>query len=269
MAVVLGGEGVAQADESSTDVELRYDLRVDLPVTIAIAGGLIAYTAVGRDELLPDRCRWCDGDRPKVNAFDDFFRDALVRRDTGPASKTSHVVSYAAGPAVIAGLLAAAELDEGKSKNLVVDALIVAEATLAAVASSEVVKALTLRERPNIHAVVDQDRHDADAAKIGSNLSFPSGHALAVMALTASAGTVASMRRYRAAPAIWVTGTMLTLAASYLRMAADQHYMTDTIAGAAIGLGVGAGVPLLFHGPKSTPALIGADGRTLSVTIAF
>lgn len=269
MATVLAGEGVAQADESSQDVELRHDVRIDLPVTIALAGGLIAYTAVGRDNLLPPGCRWCDGTRPTVNPVDELFRNAFVRRDTQPASQLSHVVSYATAPAFITALLAAVEWDEGKTKNFLVDAMIVSEAALTAVALSEGIKAFTLRERPNIHVLVDEDHHAAEGAKSGANHSFPSGHTLAIMALTASAGTVAGMRRYRAAPVIWVTGTILSLAAGYLRMAADQHYFTDTLAGAAIGLGVGAGMPLLFHGPKSTPAFVTADGRTLSLTVAF
>jgi membrane-associated phospholipid phosphatase len=89
------------------------------------------------------------------------------------------------------------------------------------------------------------------------------------MALTASAGTVSGMRGYRATPVIWITGTILTLAAAYLRIAADQHYFTDTLAGAAMGLGVGAGLPLLFHGPKAPLGGFYTDGRTLNLTFAF
>ena len=273
MAAVLGStlacEGTAQADESSEDIELRYDLRIDLPVTLGLAGGLIAYTAVGRDNILPPGCRWCDGTRPNVNAVDGFFRDAFVRRDTQPASQMSHGISYAAAPVVITSLVAAVEWDDGKTKNFFVDALIVSEATLTAVAFSELVKAAALRERPNIHVLVEEDHHAAEGAKSGANHSFPSGHTLAVMALTASAGTVAGMRRYRAAPVIWVTGSLIAVAAGYLRMAADQHYFTDTLAGAAIGLGVGTAMPLLFHGPVSRPAMVTADAHQLSLTIAF
>jgi membrane-associated phospholipid phosphatase len=269
MAVVLGGERVARAEETSQDIELRHDLRIDVPVIVGLAGGLIAYTAVGRDNLLPPGCRWCDGTRPSMNAVDDFFRTALVRRDTAPAGQLSHVVSYVSGPIIITTLLAAAEWDEAKTKNFLVDGVIVSEATLTAVAVSEAIKAFTLRERPNIHVLVDEDHHATESAKSGANHSFPSGHTLAIMALTASAGTVAAMRHYRAAPVIWITGTMLALAAGYLRIAADQHYFTDTLAGAALGLGIGAGMPLLFHGPRSIPALVTADGRTLSLTIGF
>lgn len=267
--VLVIGEGRAHADESAPDIELRHDLRIDVPVILTLAAGLITWTSVGRDNLLSPGCHWCDGTRPGVNALDDFFRTAFVRRDTQPASQMSHGLSYGAAPVIVTGLLAAVEWDEGKTKNFLVDALIVSETTLAAVAISESIKALTLRERPNIHVLVEQDHHDAEGAKSGANHSFPSGHTLAIMALTASAGTVAGMRHYRAAPVIWVTGTVMALAAGYLRMAADQHYFTDTLAGAVIGLGVGAGLPLLFHGPRRAPALLTSDGRSMSVTIAF
>src|SRR5690606_15106724 len=200
------------------------------------------------------------GSRPDVNAVDGFFRDALLRRDTHAASVTSHIVTYAVAPASTTALLAAVAWDEGKIKNFFVDAMIVVESTLTVVAIEEVVKAFTMRERPNVHVVVDEREHAEAAAVTGANFSFPSGHTLAIMALTASAGTVAGMRRYRAAPVIWVTGTMLALAAGYLRIAGDQHYFTDTLAGAVMGAGVGTAMPLLFHGPVRTPAMMQSDG---------
>ena len=67
------------------------------------------------------------------------------------------------------------------------------------------------------------------------------------MAMTAAAGTVASLRKYRLAPLVWIVGTTLVLTTSYLRIAADRSYATDDLTGAAVGLAFGAGVPLLFH----------------------
>ena len=37
----------------------------------------------------------------------------------------------------------------------------------------------------------------------------------------------------------------------YLRLAADKHWLTDVLAGAAIGATVGILVPLLFHGRRA------------------
>jgi membrane-associated phospholipid phosphatase len=42
---------------------------------------------------------------------------------------------------------------------------------------------------------------------------------------------------------------MFGVATAYTRIAADRHYFTDTLAGAAIGMAAGAAPPLLFHRP--------------------
>ena len=47
-------------------------------------------------------------------------------------------------------------------------------------------------------------------------------------------------------------------ATAYTRIAADEHYFTDTLAGAAIGTVVGGGIPLLFHRPRAHMPALGA-----------
>ena len=79
------------------------------------------------------------------------------------------------------------------------------------------------------------------------NTSFFSGHSGLAFAMATSAGTIASLREYRSAPVIWAGGMMLAVTTGYLRVAADAHYATDVIAGAAIGSAVGIAIPLLFH----------------------
>jgi membrane-associated phospholipid phosphatase len=58
------------------------------------------------------------------------------------------------------------------------------------------------------------------------------------------------MRGYRWAPVIYVAGGLIGAATAYLRIAADQHYLTDVVTGAVLGSAVGAGVPYLFHRPR-------------------
>jgi membrane-associated phospholipid phosphatase len=206
-----------------------------------------------------------------VNAVDELFRDKFLAPNTSIAGVAGNVNTWGLAPLLLGGLLWGAEKHEDKTKNFWVDALVVAEASMTAVSLSEIVKGLTLRERPNVHALVDETRHAEAAAESGSNLSFPAGHTLSIMAITSSAATVAGMRRYRATPVIWIVGTTLALASGYFRIAGDQHYFTDTLGGAAMGLGIGAAVPLLFHGPRTTlpPAMVSGDGRSVTVTIGF
>ena len=251
-------------------------------MTIGIATGLVAYTLFLRHDLQPSSCRWCDGSRPDgVNAVDRFFRDALVRDDVRPASFASNVLSYGVAPVATGVLLSLASNDVGQSKNALLDLLLVAQTSLIAVSIDEAVKAATLRERPSVHRNVDDEAHAREANKVGSLHSFPAGHTLSVFALTSAAGTIASMRRYPLAPLIWIAGSMLGVAASYLRIAADQHYFSDTLAGAAIGVVVGAGIPWLFHRPVASDARASwlrratlttqptLSGRTVSLAVAF
>jgi membrane-associated phospholipid phosphatase len=51
---------------------------------------------------------------------------------------------------------------------------------------------------------------------------------------------------------------MLGAATAYTRMAADRHYFTDTLAGAAIGSVTGAAIPLVFHGRAGDSAKLAA-----------
>jgi hypothetical protein len=61
-------------------IELRHDLRVDLPVTAGLAVVVVGWRLL-RDDLEPSTCRWCDGSSPgKVNAIDDWFRSRGCRR---------------------------------------------------------------------------------------------------------------------------------------------------------------------------------------------
>jgi membrane-associated phospholipid phosphatase len=63
-------------------------------------------------------------------------------------------------------------------------------------------------------------------------------------------GTVFMMQKLPGAPIVLGVGLGVAAFTSYLRMAAEQHYLTDVLAGAAIGSLVGWAVPVLFHPPR-------------------
>ena len=77
--------------------------------------------------------------------------------------------------------------------------------------------------------------------------------------------TVASMRGYRLAPLVWTAGILFGVGTGYTRIAADRHYFTDVIAGAGIGTVIGAGIPLLFHSPRSP---LGEHARFMATPVA-
>jgi membrane-associated phospholipid phosphatase len=66
---------------------------------------------------------------------------------------------------------------------------------------------------------------------------------------------VASRRRRRVAPAVWATGLTLAAASAYLRIASDQHYLTDVLAGVGSGVAIGLAVPW-FHRARSRDSAV-------------
>ncbi len=262
-------------------IELRHDLRVDLSATAAAGAGLLVYDLWLRDELLPKECRLCDG--ASVNAFDSWFRDNLRRTDVTPARTLSDVLSVGVAPLTIAALSTLAASDHESLRDAPTDVALIAEGVMASLVVSEALRSVVLRERPDYHALSAEEKARY-AQSDEPLLSFPAGHGGTVLAMTAAAGTIAAYRGYRLSPLIWAAGLLMTAATSYMRIAADRSYLTDEIAGWAVGAVVGGGVPWLFHRPvhqtsssaivrtlrgarPSTYALEG--GRAFTMTWAF
>lgn len=255
MVSSLGGLAIAtdvRAEEPVTPpVELHHDLRVDLPVTAGLAVATVGFRLL-RDDLEPSTCRWCDGRSPgSVNAVDDWFRTALRRQDTGPANFTSYVLAFGAAPVSAAAFTVLAAVTDNRGNEVLVDIIAVAEGGFSAMLTTEILESATLRTRPYVHAIANEEERAAVVARTGAFHSFPAGHVVEAFGVAAASGVVASMRGYRLAPLVWTCGLLFGVATAYARMAADRHYFTDVLAGAAIGTVVGGGVPLLFHRPSS------------------
>jgi membrane-associated phospholipid phosphatase len=110
----------------------------------------------------------------------------------------------------------------------------------------KIIKYGAARERPFVHALPAEAKPHTDRPW-DNNLSFYSGHTSFAFALATSAGSVATLRGYRWAPAIWAVGLVAATTVGYLRIAADRHWFTDVLTGAVAGTAVGVGVPYLFH----------------------
>lgn len=256
----MAAPAAARADEPSPGprsprIELRHDLRLELPILGALAVATVGFRLL-RDDMEPSYCRICEG--RELNAVDRWFRDALVRQDPDPAQVTSYVLAFGAAPLSGAAMTILAAVADDRTDEWAVDLTAVAEGGFAAMLTTEVLESLTLRERPFFHAITDPDRRQAEIAKTGAFHSFPAGHVVEAFGVATAAGVVASLRGYRLAPIVWLVGMGIGAATAYTRIASDHHYFTDTLAGAAIGAVVGGGVPLLFHRPRPTsfPALM-------------
>ena len=256
-AAAQPGEG-APAGQSASAEPMREEAGPALVVhpvlewSATAAGGalwLITGTFI-RADIAPSECRWCD-----ANAFDDELR-SLRWSDRRAADVASDVISYGVAPVSAGALVAIAAASSGRAGELSADLTILAESLVASGLVGEAFRMATARERPSVHAL-PPDEKPMTSHPEENNMSFVSGHSATSFALAVSSGTIATVRKRRLAPVIWATGLTLAAATSYLRVASDEHYATDVLAGAALGAAVGLAVPLL-HRPRGErgPAVV-------------
>jgi len=138
---------------------------------------------------------------------------------------------------------------DGRPSDARIDAVVISQATAVAVDVTEVLKFTLGRERPFVH-VLPRFAKASTPQPADNNTSFPSGHTTLAFALATSSAEVARLRGYRTAAWVLRAGLPIATLTAYFRVAGDRHYLTDVIAGAAIGSGVGFGLPYLAHRKK-------------------
>jgi len=228
LSIVLGTPSARAADDT-----FGYDLRIDVPVTAAMAVGLVGI-AVFRQDLAADACHWCE-----PGSFDAGVQDALRWSDGGPAATTSDVLLVAL-PVLSASALALDGWRDDRAETLGVDGLVFAEAVLAAQVVNQVVKLSAARTRPYASDLPVGERPTPDAQDIAS---FYSGHTSTTFSMVVAAGTIAALRGGRSAAWIFAIGLPLAALTGLMRIAADRHWATDVVAGAAMGSAFGFGIP--------------------------
>ena len=224
-------------------VPLQYNLAIDATVTGAMLLS-VGVLAIYQPELLPAACRWCE-----PAAFDSAARDALVWKENARTADTLSTVLVAAVPASALTYLLLSANGAGDFNAGLVDSLLVTEAAAAALLVNQVVKLLVGRQRPYAHF-----GNDLGYSRSEDNVSFYSGHTSLAFSVVAATVTVASMRGYAGAGIVAGVGFTLGVGIGYLRIAADQHYVTDVLVGAVIGGLVGWAVPRIFHSPSPAPS---------------
>ncbi|MBI2059280.1 MAG: phosphatase PAP2 family protein [Nitrospirae bacterium] len=251
---------VTSPSEARAEDLLKYDVRIDVPVTLLATGGIVG-SELWRKSQGVNECRWCGS-----NALDEAVRERWRWSDDHAANWASDIAGFGALPLAAAGTMAFAARREERLGEMLSNVLIVTESTMLAGNLSQTVKITVRRERPFVHALSQEDK--ARTAKPhDNNASFYSGHVSFAFALAVSSGTVATLRGYEAAPWVWGGGLAVAASVPYFRMAADRHYFTDGMAGAVVGSGVGFAVPYFFHrrradetGPRMRIAFLPAPG---------
>lgn len=246
----------ARAEEDG----LRYDWHIDGVVTVA-AFAFWGGTQLLESKLAPASCRWCN-----PGSLDASVRGALRWNDTAAANLAGNLGAYVFVPLASLGLLAFDAYREDRLNEMAGSGLVIAESVALAGALNQIAKFATGRERPFVHALpADQKPLTADPAD--NNTSFYSSHTSFAFALAVSTATVASMQRYRWAPAIWAAGLASAAAVGYLRIAADRHYFTDVLVGAAAGSAIGFAVPYEFHRSAGALAVSPVPGQGALLTV--
>ena len=195
------------------------------------------------------------------------MRDALRWSDPEAANLASNVWAYALMPAASIGLLALGAHAEDRTDEMAVNALLMAESVALAGATNQAFKFAVGRERPFVHALPPEQK-PLTANPADNNTSFYSSHTGFAFSLAVSAGTVASLRHYRWAPAVWAAGLVGAALVGYLRIAADKHYFTDVLTGAGAGAAFGVAVPAL-HRKSNTLSLAPLPGSGVALVLTL
>jgi hypothetical protein len=200
---------------------------------LLLVGGAQLYS----EHLIPATCRWCEP--PQV---DRWARQQLLWKDPQSATLAGNllIVAVPAGVAITLGVMAHAQgagFREGAE-----DILVITEAATITLVLMQVAKFTTVRTRPDAWA-------GSGSTTANSRMSFYAGHAAVAFAVAAAGTQVA---RLRGRPGWgWLSAASFAGAAAcgYFRIASDNHWLTDVVAGAAIGTAVGFTVPGLVLSP--------------------
>jgi len=244
---------VPSAARAGPGAATEVDWVVDGLLTGGALGLWLGSEAV-KERLAPPACRWC-----AVNGLDRAARDAVVWSDPSKAKALSDLLVVG----VPLGVLAYDAAATGRLRPAAEDALLIGEAVTVAGAVAQAAKFVAARQRP--YAAFGS----LPSRGVDDHLSFYSAHTTVAFAAAAAGGMLARRRGDQHWP--WVYGVGFTAAATtgYLRMAADKHWLTDVLVGAATGTAIGLAVPWLHRrsdGPApvalvGTPVWVGIHGR--------
>lgn len=107
------------------------------------------------------------------------------------------------------------------------------------------------RLRPNSLGCAEDDEYSEKCGSSNQLASFPSGHTQVAMTgagLSCAHHIHGKLLGHPVADAL-VCGAAVAAGGSvgYFRMRGDRHWLSDTIIGAALGFGIGYGIPTLFY----------------------
>jgi membrane-associated phospholipid phosphatase len=215
-------------------------LALELGGSLAFSGAL--FLAAGAPAAT---CGWCAS-----NGFDEAMRDLLRADNPRAPAGLSHAFSTAAAPALALGALVPPALATGDGREALENVVIALDSVIVTLGITHATKRTFDRERPAVH------HHVVAATEYSNqpnqwNQSFFSGDTSVAFAAVSSATTLAYLRGYKVAPYVLALGGVIGLGTAWLRVAADMHWASDVLTGAAIGTGVGFSLPYFVHARRA------------------
>lgn len=233
---------------TAVQAQNRSPYEIDLVIDSTVTLSALVATSVPR--LLADEfvTPWCGlhCDPNSVNSFD----RGIIGNDSELAGKLSDggvAVAMVLPFALDALDVLISHPDDGW-KGYARDAMVMAETLALTTSLVNLLKLTVRRPRPLAY---DPQRTDAERTAAWAAVSFPSGHTATAFAM-ATVTNVTYLKRHPRSPLvvpIWVSTYLLAGATGYLRTEAGDHFWTDVMAGAALGVGMGLLIPTLHLRP--------------------
>jgi membrane-associated phospholipid phosphatase len=242
-----------RADAAAGDAECGPGT-ADRVVTAGLVTTGLATALLLEPVLAPEKARWVE-----PPGFDVGVRDALRWHDDH--LRTALTLSRVLTISVTLSSLGTPFL----SRHPYGDFLsLVLQPWSATLMTTTALKISVGRQRPYARYGTFESRGSSD------NVGFPSGDTSSSFAIATSTAYLLGREHTDYAPLVWSVSLLLASSAGYLRIAADYHYFSDVMTGAALGSLLGILFPMLqadhyFCPPDANPD---ADETAAALTSA-
>jgi membrane-associated phospholipid phosphatase len=272
LALAMGMAARASENDGATKFQAPINhspYEVNLGLDLGIAGASIFVLGLPRmmnDELVEPWCGLnCDTD--DLNAID--------RRVVGNRSHTADLISdvgagtFYALPYVLTAIDVLATNPQDGWSGFGTDSVVYLQTLTITLATNNLLGYTFRRPRPLVY----DDSFDDEIRLAGdSALSFPSGHTSGSFAM-ATAYSYTFMKRHPDSAwvvPVWLGSYALAATTGVLRTEAGEHFWTDVIGGAVLGVGLGLLIPYLHlrDEPDEDPDATDQASPPLSISIA-
>jgi hypothetical protein len=228
----------AEAGAAAPPTRLRVNLSYEIPIALA---GLLLWSGPLLIEMeLPQGSGPLD--RDDVSGLDQFVIDLHV-----PGARLASDVLAGVIPLAVGGAALLELQGDGTWRHVVEDALIVAEAMAVTGIVNQITRHAYLRPRPYMY------QNDPDDERLHGHSedwhSYFSGHTATAFAATTAFAMTQNIRRPGATANAWIWGVGMSACTTMgaLRVLAGDHFVSDVVTGAAVGLGFGILIPWLHE----------------------